>query len=113
MGVEVAAQVQPRMRKQTPMPQQQGDQQPSNAAVPIKERVDGLELVVDQPDTNQAWQLRRCMKVLLKLIEALVHVVDRRGNIGGVFQRAPGRTDPILTAPGLTRGSVLPSQTLQ
>ena len=61
MGVEVAAQVQPRMRQQTPMPQQQGDHQPTDPAVSIEKWMDGLELVVDQPDTNQAWQLRRCM----------------------------------------------------
>ena len=48
VGLQVIAQVEQRALEDLPLAEQEGDQEPSHAAVAVDERVDGLELGVGQ-----------------------------------------------------------------
>src|SRR5437016_3356254 len=73
---EESAEVQERLRQDLPVTQEQADQQPADASIPIDKRMDRLELVVNQ---GQADQLRRFVggvDVPLPLPQSLGHGID-------------------------------------
>ena len=53
MGFEVVRQVEHRLSEHTPLTEEKRHQQPADAAVAVKEGVNGLELRVGQPDLDE------------------------------------------------------------
>src|ERR1035441_2863965 len=107
MAPEVGAQVQDWGLQHTALAEQQGDEQPPDPAVAVEERMDGLELRVDQPADDQEGEARvqtvSSMDVLLEGTDGLFHHLGRWWDEGSLRQGAPGRPDPVLGGSELPR----------
>ena len=101
---KVSAQVEKGFRQEAAGDEQQRNEQAADAPVAVEKRMDGLELRVDERGVHQ----RRegvVVKELLPLPKAGHQLAGRRGNVPGVLEDASGRTDPVLGAAKLSRGS--------
>ena len=82
------------------------DEAPSGAAVPIAERVDGLELGVSYRGLGDGGQVievhERC-----EIVEQVAYPVLGRGDERGVGGTQPASADPVLIAANDTRVSGL------
>src|SRR5438094_325084 len=101
MLLEEEAEIQERLRKQSPLLQQQRDQKPPDATVPVEIGVDALELHVHQRGADERGQLVVTMDVLLEVTEQPPELVRRRRHKGGVARTCAA--DPVLGAADLAR----------
>lgn len=105
-GFDPGGDVQQRRRQQPPFDQQEDNQEPTDPAVAVYERMYRLELVVEATNSDQRRVGVIGMKILLERIQALPQTLRWRRNIGRVVQGAAGRPDPVGAAPKLSRRRV-------
>jgi hypothetical protein len=98
MALEVVGEVEDGLVKNFPLAEQEGDEKAADAAISVEERVDGLELDVGEADLDQLRKVGRGMEELFKIAEELRNILGRRGDEGGVVQRAASRANPVLGA---------------
>ena len=79
------------------------DEQASNSAVAIKERMNRLELGMGDRGVYQRRQ-GLVMQEPLPGVETAHELRGRRRDVSGLAQRRPGGSDPVLTAPELPGG---------
>src|SRR5689334_16155987 len=96
MELEIMTQIQQRKFQDTALAEQERNQQPSDASVPVEERVDRFKLAVRQPADHQRRKSGALMEELLKVIERVMHLVNRRRHERSRRQRAIGRANPVL-----------------
>src|SRR5690606_8935265 len=65
--------VEDRLVEDAPLHQQEGDQQTPDAAVAVKERVDGFELGMGEADPDQDGEIALAMEELLQVPKGLGH----------------------------------------
>lgn len=74
----------------------EGDEEPANAPVAIKKRVDGLELGVRQTAADERRQIVLLVQELLQVVECTRHLGDRRRHKGSLRKGRVLRPDPVL-----------------
>src|SRR5205823_5118365 len=104
---EKGAEIKQRLVEQFLRVQQESDEQAAHTPVAIEERMNGLELVMNEGETNQRGQVRLGMEELLEHVERRVHLRNRWWNVGRVRNRRSGLADPILHAAKLARRAAL------
>ena len=67
---------------------------------------------MNQPQTHQRWQCGGGVQEFLKSIQRFPHLRHRRRYKGRIVQRASWRSEPVLTAPELAGGLMLPAYPL-
>ena len=110
-GLEVGRQVQERLGQPVPDDEEEHDQQPSEPAVAVEERVDRLELVVQQRGLDERWQSRVLVDEALEIAQQLGRSVRRRRHERGGLDRGAGRPDPVLGGAELARLAIPPADT--
>ncbi len=78
------------------MHQEQHDEQPAESAVAVEERVDRLELVLDQRSLHQRWQLGLLVHEALEVAEQVAQLVRWRRHERRRLDRGAGCPDPVL-----------------
>src|SRR5450631_3770320 len=78
------------------MLEQQGNEQPTDTAIAVEVRMDGLKLNMRQPDANQRRQPTFRMKILLKVRQERRQLLGWGGNEYGVARACPA--NPVLPA---------------
>jgi hypothetical protein len=100
--LEVETQIEDWFPQRTGGAQQKCDEQPAQAAIAIEERMNRLELHVDQPGLDKQREARAfVVQKQFERAHAIEDHLGRRRHEG----RIPGASaaDPILTAPEFTR----------
>ena len=81
MLFEVAADINQRLAQLRLFTEHQRNQQASESTIAVSKRVDGLELIMDQRETNQARQDRVFLvQISLKGVQTLIEKLWRRGD---------------------------------
>lgn len=100
--LEEEAQVQHRLAQRALAPEQERDEQPPDAPVPVQKRVDGLELHVRETRAEQGREFQVLpVPEALQIRHALADPMRRRRH--EVRRGRPAPADPVLGAPELAR----------
>jgi hypothetical protein len=89
--------------------QKQRDEQTPHSAIPVQERMDRLEVLVDEGALDELWELIPLVQELLPSREGFLHFVRWRWNIRRGLGRTPRRANPILRPSEFPRRRPLPS----
>jgi hypothetical protein len=92
---EVDAEVEERAVQDSPVDEEEADQESPDTAVTVQERVDRLELRMSEPDVDQCRQLVVVEKPL-EVVEGLLHLVNRRRHERRLGQGGVLGADPVL-----------------
>ena len=111
-AVDVRGDVEQRGGEQTPLDQQERDEQPPESTIAVKEGVDRPELVVDRSDAQEWRQVGVGMEVLLEGVQAHRHQFRCRRHVGRRVDDSTWRTDPVLRASKLARCGVATTDTV-
>ena len=89
--------------------QDQRDQKPADAPVAIEIGMYGFELIMHQGKPNKCRKCGGSMDKAFELSKRLFHLMDWRGHVGGIIQRATRGTNPILRAAEFAGRKMLPA----
>ena len=78
--------------------EEEGDEETTDAAIAIEEGMDGLELGMGVGTVDESWKIARGVEEIFQIAKGLGHFMDRRRDVGGIFESAVGRADPVLGA---------------
>lgn len=93
--------------------EQEGDEEPPDAAVAIKKRVNGLELGVGQADLDELREITLGMKICFQVSECGGHFMGRRGDEGGFVEGAAAGADPVLRGAQFSGGEAHSTHALE
>lgn len=112
VALEVAAEVEQRLRQDLALSELKRDQQAAQPPIAIHERVNGFELVVNQGEVNQDRELTIIVaNVSFQVVERRSHLHHWRGNKTGSFGGCARSTDDDRLTPELTWAPVFPPDT--
>jgi hypothetical protein len=94
--LEIVRKIEHRLVEHPALAQKECNQKAPNPPVPIKERVDCLELRVGKTDLDQKRQAAGAVKKFFEVAERLRHNIRRRRNEDGFVQRAAAGANPVL-----------------
>ncbi len=106
--LEEMGQVQNGFLQHFALAKQKGNEQPSDAAVAVKKRVDGLELCMRETNFDQKRQIILAVDETFPVREVFAHPMGRGWNEDSLSECASGRADPVLSGPqfaGCERGA--------
>ena len=103
MPFEKSAEIEQRMIEQLLRVKEKRDQQPSDAAVAVEKRMNGLEVVVDQRERINAGRCDGACRNFSNASSASCIVGNRRRDVLRVGDSRAGRADPVLQMPELAR----------
>ncbi len=106
MTLEVVGQVEDRLLQRAALAQQKRDEEPTDAAVAVEKRMDGLELRMRQTDLHEQRQVVLLVKKRLECAERRRHLRGRRRNdVASASVQPPGPIQFWLrrSSPGVSR----------
>ncbi len=95
MAFEGVTQVEHRLMQDVSVGQQQRDQQPTDSSIAVQERVNRLELGVNEAAVDQHREIVPRMQKTLEVVERVPHPPHRRRDERRVGKRHVAGTDPI------------------
>jgi hypothetical protein len=102
--LEISAQMKHGLGEQLLRTEKHGDEKTPDPSIPIQERMNDLELVVNESQAHERRQLRRGVKVFFERIQSEVHFVDWGRDKGCILESASRGTNPVLRASKLAWG---------
>jgi hypothetical protein len=106
VALQVVAYVEERSVQDARVDELEGDEEPAHAPVAVQKRVDGLELGMHEAAVDEHGQVALFVQEILKVVERLGHLGDRRRDEGGPGEGRPARADPVL-APSELAGELV------
>lgn len=100
--IEVLAKIEKRLWEQSPLPEEQGDQQATQTAISVQKGMDSLELIMGDCQANQWRCLLVRLNVPLEIFQQVGKMNRRRRNESCLVDSLHIASDVVLNGPYLT-----------